>query len=83
MQERLQVIAEHMLPESQGGFRKGRGCCDMIFITRQLMEKTRKHGDLLFTLFLDIKKAYDSAPRQSLWQVLERCGCFPKDVEHH
>ena len=32
IQERLQVIAEHTLPESQCGFRKGRGCVDMIFV---------------------------------------------------
>ena len=34
IQERLQVIAERLLPESQSGFRKGRGCCDMIFVAR-------------------------------------------------
>ena len=32
IQERLQHIAEDILPESQCGFRKGRGCCDMIFV---------------------------------------------------
>ena len=32
IQERLQHIAENMLLESQCGFRKGRGCCDMIFV---------------------------------------------------
>ena len=26
--------------ESQCGFRKGRGCVDMIFVARQLVEKT-------------------------------------------
>ena len=42
LKEGLQVIAEQMLPESQSGFRKGRECCDMIFVARQLLEKTRK-----------------------------------------
>ena len=50
IQERLQVIAERLLPESQCGFRKGRGCCNMIFVARQLLEKTREHQDHLFTL---------------------------------
>ena len=40
LQERLQKIAEDELPESQYGFRKGRGCTDMIFIIRQLVEKS-------------------------------------------
>ena len=78
VQDRLQRIAEHMLPESQNGFRKSRGCCDMIFATRQLMEKTREHEDSLFTLFVDLRKAYNSVPRQALWRVLERCGVPPK-----
>ena len=50
IQERLQVIAEHILQDSQCGFRKGRGCCDMFFVARQLLEKAREHQDSLFTL---------------------------------
>ena len=78
IQERLQVIAERVLPESQSGFRRGRGCCDMIFVARQLLEKAREHQDSLFVLFVDLKKAYDSVPREALWQVLERCGVPPR-----
>ena len=78
IQERLQHIAEDILPESQCGFRKGRGCCDMIFVARQLVEKAREHQDLLFTLFVDLRKAYDSVPRLALWQVLEKSGVPPQ-----
>ena len=70
----VQTIAEHILPESQCGFRKGRGCVDMIFVARQLIEKAIEHGEALFVLFVDLKKAYDSVPRQALWRVLEKCG---------
>ncbi len=56
-QERLQVIAEQVLPESQCGLRKGRGCCDMVFVARQLMEKARKYNDSLFTLLIDLQTA--------------------------
>ena len=78
VQERLQVIAEKILPDSQCGFRKGRGCCDMIFVARQLLEKAREHQESLFTLFVDLRKAYDSIPQQALWQVLERLGVPPR-----
>ena len=78
IQERLQVIAEHVLPDSQCGFRKRRGCCDMIFVARQLLEKAREHNDTLYALFVDLCKAYDSVPREALWQVLERCGVPPR-----
>ena len=43
LQDRLQAVAEEILPESQCGFRKGRGCVDMIFAARQLVEKSREH----------------------------------------
>ena len=77
LQERLQAIAERVLPESQCGFRKGRGCVDMIFTARQLVEKSREHDTPLFALFVDLRKAYDSIPRSALWQVLEKCGIPP------
>ena len=77
IQERLQVVAEEILPDSQCGFRKGRGCTDMIFAGRQLVEKCREHDDVLFVLFVDLRKAYDSVPRPALWRVLEKCGVPP------
>ena len=58
-------------------FRKGRGCTDMLFAARQLAEKSREHADSLFVLFVDLKKAYDSVPRQALWRVLENYGVPP------
>ena len=79
IQERLQVIAEMFLPESQCGLRKERRCCDMIFVARQLLEKTREHHDSLFTLFVDLRKAYDS-----VGGTVEGAGkvwCTPKDAE--
>ena len=43
LQGRLQELAEEVLPESQCGFRKRRGCSDMIFTVRQLIEKANEH----------------------------------------
>ena len=77
IQDRLQVIAEGLLPDSQCGFRRGCGFVDMIFVARQLMEKTREHEDSLFMMFIDLKKAYDSVPRSALWSVLVKCGVPP------
>ena len=77
LKDRLEVIAERVLPESQCGFRRGRGCIDMIFATRQLVEKTIEHDDSLFILFIDLKKAYDSVPRDAMWTVLTKFGVPP------
>ena len=77
LQERLQTVADGVLPESQCGFHKERGCVDMIFVARQLVEKCREHDESLFVLFVDLKKAYDSVPRSALRCVLEKCGVQP------
>ena len=50
----------------------------MIFAARQLLEKAKEHQDDLFTLFVDLWKAYDSVPREALWRVLERCGVLAR-----
>ena len=54
VQERFQCIAESVLPDSQCGFRRGRGCSDMMFVARKLVEKAREHNSLLFVLFVGI-----------------------------
>ena len=72
--KRLQHLAEEMLPDSQCGFRKNRGCPDMIFTVRQLVEKTWEHKPRAFLIYIDLKKAYDSVPRAALWAVLKKLG---------
>ena len=78
VKERLEQIADRVLPESQSGFRKGHGCVGMIFVARQLVKKAREHNDTLYMFFVDNKKAYDSVPRGALWKILEKCGVPPR-----
>ena len=44
LQDRLQLITEKVLPESQSGFRKGRGCIDKIL---QLHSCLRRPGNMM------------------------------------
>ena len=74
IQKRLQEVAEVVLLDSQCGFRRGRGCVDMIFCARQIIEKSIEHDTKTFILFVDLRKAYDSVPRQALWHALESYG---------
>ena len=76
LQQKLQRVAEEELAETQCGFRRGRGCMDMIFCTRQMVEKAIEHREQLFLVFVDLRKAYDSVPREAMWRVLEKYG-FP------
>ncbi len=77
IQQRLQTMAERVLPDTQCGFRSGRGCTDMIFCARKLIEKALEHNTKMFVLIVDLKKAYDSVPRKSLWSVMKKCGIPP------
>ncbi len=80
IQTRLQTVAEDVLPESQCGFRRQRSCSDMIFSVRQQGEKAVEHRSKAFFVFVDLKKAYDSVPRDGMWPVLLRLGVPPKLV---
>ena len=67
IQNRLQVLAERELPESQCGFRRGCGYTDIIFTITQLTEKAIEYWAKQYLIFVDLKKAYDSVPREVLW----------------
>ena len=71
-------IVDRVLPESQCGFRAGRGTIDMIFAVRQVLEKAREQNRDLYLMFVDLTKAFDSVNRDALWKVLSKCGCPPK-----
>ena len=65
-------IAPIVLPESQGGFRSGRGTMDMIFCLRQTQEKCTEQNMPMYAVFIDFTKAFDTVSRDGLWQVLSK-----------
>ena len=71
-QDRLKLMAEDVLPDSQCCFRAGWGHTDVLFVARQPVEKAWEHHSDLFVLFVDLKKGYDSVPHPALWTVQER-----------
>ena len=46
----------------------------MIFTVRHLVEKSWEHRAKSFLVFIDLKKAYDSVPREALWLALSKLG---------
>lgn len=74
---RLSTYVESLdlLPESQCGFRAGRGTADMIFAVRQLQEKCMEQHTDLYLTFFDLTKAFDTVDRSGLWHVLSKIGC--------
>ena len=78
---RLKILAERVLPDSQSGFRSNRSTQDMIFCIRQVQEKSTEQDRDLFLVFFDFKKAFDMVRREMLWKVLTILGCPPKFVQ--
>ena len=74
----LNHVADDTLPESQSGFRTGRGTTDMIFSARQLQEKCIEQGRDLYQVFIDLTKAFDTVNRDALWEILRKLGCPEK-----
>eukprot|EP00820_Chromera_velia_P001846 Cvel_15503.t1-p1 / transcript=Cvel_15503.t1 / gene=Cvel_15503 / organism=Chromera_velia_CCMP2878 / gene_product=Putative uncharacterized transposon-derived protein, putative / transcript_product=Putative uncharacterized transposon-derived protein, putative / location=Cvel_scaffold1150:41911-43758(+) / protein_length=554 / sequence_SO=supercontig / SO=protein_coding / is_pseudo=false len=67
---RIQKRNKKKIGESQAGFREGRGTIDMLFTTRQIMEKARERQIRLFWLFVDLTKAFDTVNRVALRALL-------------
>ena len=73
-------LLDKVLPESQCGFRSGRGTTDMVFTARQLHEKCREQHQDLYVVFVDLTKAFDTVNRDGLWTILAKLGCPQKFV---
>ena len=70
--QRLKRLAELVYPESQSGYRDGRGTIDGIFILRQMMEKCREQRQNF--AFIDFTKAFDCINRELLFKILGKLG---------
>ena len=65
--------------KGQAGFRKDFRTTDNIFVLRSLIDKQKQsrqkgRSGKLYCCFVDFKKAFDTVPRDLLWQVLEGLG---------
>ena len=70
LDERIRAVSEEMImKEAHGGFRKGRGCADQIFVLRSVVELRKKQGLKTVIAFLDVKKAYDIVWREANQRV--------------
>ena len=71
---RVREITEELVGEEQGGFRKGKGCVDQIFVLRNIVEKYLEKGKKVYAAFMDLEKAYDRVDREGIWRVLRIYG---------
>ena len=69
-------LVNEICPETQCGFRSGRGTIDMIFSLRQVAEKVREKNQELYMVFVDLTKAFDTVSRTCLWKVLKKNSAY-------
>ncbi|CAJ1066317.1 uncharacterized protein LOC109084930 [Xyrichtys novacula] len=70
----VEHISEAALLETQCGFWKTRSTTDMVFVLRQLLEKSREQCKDLYIAFIDLSKAFDTVSRELLWKQLSKLG---------
>ena len=71
----LEHVVDHVMPESQCGFRRGRSTIDMIFIARRQHEKCHEQHQDICMAFVDLIKAFYTVIRDLLWNNLPNVGC--------
>ena len=70
-------LSDHLLrnniiiPEQAGGKQGVFGTTEQFLINKSILNDTRKHRQNLITVWLDIKKAFDSVPHSWLIQALK------------
>lgn len=83
LRARLEEWAErtNIIPESQAGFRKGRGCLDNLFTLQSTIQlRISNASNPVFVLFIDFRRAFDSVNHSLLWNKLLSQGVSAKIV---
>ena len=75
LQARLQQqYMNQELPDTQAGFREGRGTRDQTANTRWIIKKAREFQKDIYFCFIDYAKAFDCVDHNKLWKILREMG---------
>ncbi|KAG0723422.1 Transposon TX1 uncharacterized protein [Chionoecetes opilio] len=66
-------LVKHQRPQ-QSGFTPGKSTTDRILALRVLVERRREFRQGMLAAYVDLKKAFDSVHRESLWDLLRLRG---------
>ena len=69
-----------LLPE-QHAFRRANGCQNATFIVKSAVQDLRRRGQPAVLTFFDLAKAFDSIPRDLIWESMRCYGFGPTSVE--
>ena len=74
LQARLQQYVNCELPDTQAGFRKGRGTRDQIANIHWIIKKAREYQKSIYFCFIDYAKAFDCVDHNKLRKILQEMG---------
>ena len=80
----VRLREETTIGEEQFGFMPGRGTTDAIMCSEAGDRENREMQKELHLVFIDLEKAYGSAPRREVWRCLREQGvpekvCAPRE----
>ena len=73
LQATLQHSMNHVLPDVQAGFRKGRGTRHQIANICWIIKKAREFQKNIFC-FIDYTKTFDCVDHNKLWKIMKEMG---------
>ncbi|BHF65879.1 hypothetical protein SprV_0200889200 [Sparganum proliferum] len=74
-QQLMQFLEQnHLLSDSQHGFRKSRSCVTNLLYCLEHWTRAVDSGDMVHLIYIDFKKAFDSVPHHRLLYKLSRAG---------
>ena len=76
--QRLHAQLEHILPDSQAGFRPARGTRDNVCVLKWAIEMILREDREAIITFIDYKAAFDSESHVFLDEALGEAGVSPK-----
>ena len=76
LNERLKTWAQDTdnNTDAQFGFKSNHSTIDAVFILKYLIDRQLMSKQKLYCAFVDLKKAFDSVSRLSLWHKMIKCG---------
>ena len=74
LQARLQQYVNRELPDSQAGFRKGRGTRDQIANIHWIIKKAKEFKKSIYFCCINYAKAFDCVDHKKLWNILKEMG---------
>ncbi|KAK0425551.1 hypothetical protein QR680_009256 [Steinernema hermaphroditum] len=74
LSQRIERVLYSAQPAEQAGFRKNFSTIDHLHAVNELVERSREYRLLLFIIFVDYDKAFDSVETNAVWTAIQQQG---------